>query len=69
MSGLEWLNLSYFLYSLALALGMVVSLPYWLYQILRHGKYRTGFVERMGRVPARLTRRAKSRPSADWWSR
>lgn len=48
-------NLSYFLYSLVLALGMVLSLPYWLYQILRHGKYRTGFVERMGSVPARLT--------------
>ncbi len=47
-------NLSYFLYSLVLALGMVLSLPYWLYQILRHGKYRTGFVERMGSVPARL---------------
>jgi 3-deoxy-D-manno-octulosonic-acid transferase len=46
--------LSYFLYSLVLALGMLLSLPYWLYQILRHGKYRNGFVERLGRVPARL---------------
>jgi 3-deoxy-D-manno-octulosonic-acid transferase len=46
--------LSYFLYSLVLALGMLVSLPYWLYQFLRHGKYRTGFVERVGNVPARL---------------
>jgi 3-deoxy-D-manno-octulosonic-acid transferase len=46
--------LSYFLYSLVLALGMLLSLPYWLYQILRHGKYRSGFVERLGRVPARL---------------
>jgi 3-deoxy-D-manno-octulosonic-acid transferase len=46
--------LSYFFYSLALAAGMILSLPYWLYQILRHGKYRTGFFERMGRVPARL---------------
>ena len=33
---------------------MLVSLPYWLYQFLRHGKYRTGFVERVGNVPARL---------------
>jgi len=33
---------------------MLLSLPYWLYQILRHGKYRSGFVERLGRVPARL---------------
>ena len=33
---------------------MLVSLPYWLYQILRHGKYRSGFAERIGKVPARL---------------
>ncbi len=33
---------------------MLLSLPYWLYQILRHGKYRIGFGERMGKVPARL---------------
>jgi 3-deoxy-D-manno-octulosonic-acid transferase len=46
--------LSYFLYSLVLALGMLLSLPYWLYQILRHGKYRSGFAQRMGRVPQRL---------------
>jgi 3-deoxy-D-manno-octulosonic-acid transferase len=43
-----------FLYSVALGLGMLVSLPYWLYQMARHGKYRKGFAERMGRVPARL---------------
>ncbi len=52
--GLEWLSLTYFLYSLVLAAGMLLSLPYWLYQILRHGKYRTGFAARLGRVPARL---------------
>lgn len=33
---------------------MILSLPYWLYQVLRHGKYRTGFRERMGAIPARL---------------
>jgi 3-deoxy-D-manno-octulosonic-acid transferase len=33
---------------------MLVSLPYWLFQMLRHGKYRKGFAERFGRVPARL---------------
>ena len=33
---------------------MLVSLPYWLYQILRHGKYRSGLAERLGRVPERL---------------
>jgi len=37
-----------------LGAGVLLSLPYWLYQILRHGKYRTGFVERLGKVPARL---------------
>ena len=53
-SGLEWLSLSYLLYSLALSLGMLLSSPYWLYQVLRHGKYRRGFAERMGKVPTRL---------------
>jgi 3-deoxy-D-manno-octulosonic-acid transferase len=43
-----------FLYSMALAVGMLVSLPYWLFQMARHGKYRKGFAERIGRVPARL---------------
>jgi len=33
---------------------MLLSLPYWLYRILRYGKYRGGFAERMGKVPARL---------------
>lgn len=33
---------------------MSASLPYWLFQMARHGKYRKGFAERMGRVPARL---------------
>jgi 3-deoxy-D-manno-octulosonic-acid transferase len=46
--------LSYLLYSVLLALAMLLSLPYWLYQILRHGKYGAGFVERAGTVPARL---------------
>ena len=35
---------------------MLVSLPYWLYQVLRHGKYGPGFAERMGSVPAGLVR-------------
>ena len=44
----------YFLYSAALAVALVVSLPYWFWQALRKGKYRAGFSERMGNVPARL---------------
>ena len=33
---------------------MVVSLPYWLFQMARHGKYRAGLAERLGRVPSRI---------------
>ena len=33
---------------------MLLSLPYWLYQMVRRGKYRTGFAERLGSVPPRL---------------
>jgi len=43
-----------FLYSAALAVAMLASLPYWVFQMARHGKYRKGFAERLGRVPARL---------------
>jgi 3-deoxy-D-manno-octulosonic-acid transferase len=43
-----------FLYSVALAVAMLVSLPYWLFQMARHGKYRKGFAERIGSVPSRL---------------
>jgi 3-deoxy-D-manno-octulosonic-acid transferase len=46
--------LSYFFYSLLLAVAMLLSAPYWIYQMLQHGKYRTGFRERMGKVPPRL---------------
>ncbi len=46
---------------------MLLSLPYWLYQILRHGKYRRGFAERMGKVPARLTSGAGSRTARVIW--
>ena len=33
---------------------MLLSIPFWLYQMLRHGKYRRGFSGRIGRVPPRL---------------
>ena len=44
----------YWLYSSLLALTLVLGLPYWLYQMVRHGKYRVGLLERLGRVPPRL---------------
>jgi 3-deoxy-D-manno-octulosonic-acid transferase len=53
--GLEWLSLSYLLYSVALALGLLLSLPFWLFQIARHGKYWRSFAQRMGKVPQSLT--------------
>lgn len=54
----------YLVYSALLTLGLLVSLPYWLLQMLRHGKYRGGLAERMGRVPARL--RAPDSKSTLW---
>jgi len=44
----------YPLYSLLLLLVLIVSTPWWLVQMLRHGKYRSGWSERLGRVPGRL---------------
>ena len=44
----------YLIYSALLAAGLLVSLPYWLLQALRHGKYRAGLDERLGRIPTRL---------------
>ena len=44
----------YFLYSAILALLLTLTLPWWLLQMLRLGKYRAGLRERLGRVPARL---------------
>jgi 3-deoxy-D-manno-octulosonic-acid transferase len=44
----------YLLYSALLALGLLISLPYWLYRMWRSKKYRGGLSERLGKVPARL---------------
>jgi 3-deoxy-D-manno-octulosonic-acid transferase len=55
---LEWLHLISslysFLYSVALGLAMLAGLPYWIFQMARHGKYCSGLGERLGRVPSRL---------------
>src|SRR5436305_333973 len=55
----------YFLYSLALALWAILGAPFWLFQMLRHGKYREGLSERLGRVPTHL--RAPSAPADTIW--
>jgi 3-deoxy-D-manno-octulosonic-acid transferase len=44
----------YLLYSALLAIGLLLALPYWAWEMLRHGKYRTAFRERFGKVPAHL---------------
>jgi 3-deoxy-D-manno-octulosonic-acid transferase len=44
----------YLLYSALLAAVLVLGSPYWIYQMLRHGKYRNGVAERLGSVPSRF---------------
>jgi 3-deoxy-D-manno-octulosonic-acid transferase len=51
-----------FFYSVALAAGMLASLPYWLFQMVRHGKYRNGFAERLGQMPSQLRMPEKQEP-------
>jgi 3-deoxy-D-manno-octulosonic-acid transferase len=52
----------YALYSLTLALFFLLTLPYWLVQMMRHGKYRAGLRQRLGIVPAHV-KRADRRPT------
>ena len=47
----------HFLYSAALLLALLVTLPYWLVKMFTAGKYRAGLAERLGRVPERILRR------------
>ena len=44
----------YPLYSALLAAALLLGSPYWIYQMLRHGKYRRGLGERFGIVPQRI---------------
>ena len=52
----------YLLYSALAVLALLLSSPVWLLRMLRHGKYRAGLGERLGRVPARL-RQPERRPT------
>jgi len=49
----------YFAYSVLLLLVLALSSPWWLLEMLRHGKYRTGLRERLGEVPPRLMGEAR----------
>jgi 3-deoxy-D-manno-octulosonic-acid transferase len=51
----------YLLYSALLAVVLALGLPYWLVKMLRHGKYRAGLGQRLGRVPAGLRKKTDSR--------
>ncbi|HWZ42968.1 MAG TPA: 3-deoxy-D-manno-octulosonic acid transferase [Candidatus Saccharimonadales bacterium] len=42
------------LYTLLLGLLVLLSLPWWIFQMVRSGKYRYGLTERLGLAPARL---------------
>ena len=73
---LEWTTFMYALYSALLAFFLVLTLPYWLLQMLRHGKYRAGLRQRFGAVPPAWLVTAKNPPSgymrfrwAKWWLR
>jgi 3-deoxy-D-manno-octulosonic-acid transferase len=48
----------YSLYSFLLLLALIVSAPWWLWEMLRHGKYRRGWSERLGAIPDRLLKQA-----------
>jgi len=49
----------YVLYSALLAFFLVLTLPYWLLQMMRHGKYRAGLRQRFGAVPSALAGRGE----------
>lgn len=51
----------YLLYSALLAAFLLITLPYWLLQMLRHGKYRAGLRQRFGAVPPHLLKAGKQR--------
>lgn len=51
----------YFIYTALLALGLLLSLPYWLLQMARQSKYRAGLKEKLGLFPERLKQRVAGR--------
>src|SRR5690349_3642682 len=51
----------YLLYSALLAVVLALGLPYWLVKMVRHGKYRAGLGQRLGRGPAGLSTKTDSR--------
>src|SRR5215471_7734780 len=54
----------YIAYSLLLACGLLLFIPWWILLMLRSSKYRAGLRERLGFVPERL--RKTARPGSIW---
>ena len=54
MHGASTIAVVYWLYSALLVITLVLSAPWWLWQMLRYGKYRSGWSERLGSVPRQL---------------
>ena len=52
----------YFVYTLAAALALLISSPWWLLRMLWSGKYRAGLSERLGIFPKRLLFQARRGP-------
>jgi len=57
----------YILYSLLLAAALLISLPWWVVQLLRLGKYRAGLKERLGIVPPRVRGQASGANGGSIW--
>ncbi|MGB6385358.1 MAG: 3-deoxy-D-manno-octulosonic acid transferase [Terriglobales bacterium] len=57
----------YALYSALLAFFLLLTLPYWLLQMMRHGKYRAGIRQRFGGVAASLAGNKKSGEKPAIW--
>jgi len=57
----------YILYSLLLAVALLISLPWWVVQVLRLGKYRAGLKERLGVVPPRVRGHASASSACSIW--
>ena len=49
----------YLLYSVLLAAALLLGSPYWLFEMLHHGKHRRAIRERLGFVPQRICQEAK----------
>src|SRR5277367_4683919 len=56
----------YLIYSLLLALALVLTSPWWIWRMLTTGRYRQGLNERLGGVPERLRAATKPEQPVIW---